>query len=77
MIHLPQLRLEPLHSSHGNSGKVAKTSAMNDFLEFVDVNSQPNGCSADSTGPTFYFLPNFSTIQFPKACSANYEERAR
>ena len=51
------------HSRHGNSGKVsnsAKTSVMNDFLEFVDVNSQPNGRSADSTGPTFYFLPNYN-----------------
>ena len=68
------------HSRHGNSGKVsnsAKTCVMNDFLEFVDVNSQPNGRSADSTGPTFYFLPNFSTIQIPKAGIANYEERAR
>ena len=68
------------HSRHGNSGKVSnytKTCVMNDFLEFVDVNSQPNGRSADSTGPTFYFLPNFSTIQTPKTGIANYEERAR
>ena len=50
---------------------------MNDILEFVDVNSQPNGCSADSTGPTFYFLPNFSTTQTPKSGITNYEERAR
>ena len=61
-------------------GKVSNSSAkrcsMNDF-QFVDVNSQPNGRSADSTGPTFYFLPNFSTIQIPKAGIANYEERAR
>ena len=50
---------------------------MNDFLEFVDANSQPNGRSAYSTGATFYFLPNSSTIQFPKAGTVNYEERAR
>ena len=50
---------------------------INNFLEFVDVNSQPNGHSAGSTGPTFCFLPNFSTIQIPKAGIANYEERLR
>ena len=34
------------HERHGNSGKVAnsaKTSVMEEFLEFVDNNSQPNG----------------------------------
>ena len=66
------------HEKHGNSGKVAnsaKTSIMEEFLEFVDNNSQPNGQSADCTGPTFYFLPKFSTIQMPKAGVGNYETR--
>jgi len=66
------------HERHGNSGKVAnfaKTSIMEEFLEFVDNNSQPNGRSADCTGPTFYFLPKFSTIQMPKAGVGNYETR--
>lgn len=66
------------HERHGNAGKTshsAKTSVMNDFLLFVDVNSQPNGRSADSSGPTSYFLPKFSTIQAPKPGIPNYEER--
>ena len=56
----PSATVEVRHSRHGNSGKVSNSSVMNDFLEFVDVNSQPNGRSADSTGPTFYFLPNYN-----------------
>jgi len=39
------------------------------------VNSQPNGRSADSSGPTSYFLPKFSTIQIPKTTVTNHEER--
>ena len=65
------------HGRHGNAGRPSnssKTPLMEDFLSFVDINSQPNG-SADSSGPTFYFLPKFSTIQTPKAGSPNYEER--
>lgn len=49
------------HRKHGNalkSSHSAKTSTMEDFLKFVDVNSQPNGRSADSTGPTAYFCLN-------------------
>lgn len=34
---------------------------MEDFLRFVDMNSQPNGRSADLSGPTYYFLSKFST----------------
>ena len=66
------------HERHGNAGRVsnsAKTSVHQDFMEFVDVNSQPNGRSADSSGPTSYFLPKFSTIQAPKLSVAHYEER--
>ena len=50
------------HYRHGNSGKVshaAKTDAKSDFITFVDVNSQPNGRSADNTSATHFFLPNF------------------
>ena len=64
------------HERHGNAGKpshFAKTSVKEDFLAFVDVNSQPNGRSADSTGPTYYFLSKFSTIQAPKHGVSNYE----
>lgn len=67
-----------LHARHGNAGRTSnssKTSVMEDFLNFVDINSQPNGRSADSTGPTFYFLPKFSTIQTPKLGSPHYSDR--
>ena len=66
------------HECHGNAGKAsnsAKTNLREDFLEFVDANSQPNGRSADSSGPTIYFLPKFATIQMPKRTVAHYEER--
>ena len=66
------------HERHGNAGKVsnsAKTDLRQDFLQFVDANSQPNGRSADSTGPTFYFVPKFATIQMPKRTVAHYAER--
>lgn len=66
------------HDRHGNAGETshsAKTSVMEQFLRFLDLNSQAKGRSADSTGPTFYFLPNFTTIQMPKAGIPHYEER--
>ena len=66
------------HGKHGNALKPshsAKMSTMEDFLQFIDMNSQPNGRSADSTGPTVYFLPKFTTIQAPKAGVSHYEER--
>ena len=53
----------------------AKVDTQKEFLEFVDLNSQPNGRSADSSGPTSYFIPKFSTIQMPKKTVAHYEER--
>ena len=56
------------YEQHGNAGKVsnsAKTTVRQDFIEFVDINSQPNGRSADSSGPTAYFLPKFTTTQAP------------
>ena len=46
------VRVRYPHERHGNAGKTshsAKTSVMQDFLQFVDLNSQPNGRSADST----------------------------
>ena len=49
------------HERHGNGGKTsnhAKTTVKNDFLQFVDNNTQPDGRSADSSGPTFYFTPS-------------------
>lgn len=69
-----------LHHCHGNSGKVshaAKKEAKSDFLTFIDINSQPNGWSADSTLATHFFLPKFRTVQMPKKGVPNYEERVQ
>lgn len=66
------------HERHGNAGRVsnsAKVTTREQFLEFVDLNTQPNGRSADSSGPTMYFIPKFSTIQTPKRTVPHYEER--
>ena len=66
------------HEQHKNAGRVsnsAKQSVMQDFVSFVDTNSQPNGRSADSHGPTFYFVSSFTTIEMPKKNVSNYETR--
>ncbi len=66
------------HNKHGNALKTshsARTSTMEKFLEFVDMNTQPNGRSADSSGPTHFFLPKFATIQAPKSKVSHYQER--
>lgn len=66
------------HQRHGLAGKTsnsAKTSVLDDFLIFVDTNTQPNGRASDSSGPTSYFLPNFTTIQTPKKNVSNFPER--
>jgi len=68
------------HERHGHAGKIshaAKVDAKKEFLTFVDLNSQPNGRSADSTSATHYFLPKFRTIQTPKAGVSNYEQRVQ
>ena len=56
---------------------ILQRSVMQDFLQFADVNCQPNGRSQGSSGPTAYFLPKFDTVQTPKVGSRNYEERAK
>lgn len=68
------------HARHGNAGKpshAAKLTILECFLQFIDCNTQPNinGRSADSTGPTFYFTPQFTTIQMPKKGVSHCEDR--
>lgn len=66
------------HARHGNAGRKSnssKVSVMEDFLSFIDANSQSNGRSADSSGPTHYFLPKFTTLQMPAKNCPHYEER--
>lgn len=63
---------------HGLAGRVlnsAKTDAKQNFLEFIDSNSQPNGRRFDSSNPTHYFLPKFTTISAPKKDVHNYDSR--
>ena len=45
------------HHHHGNNGKHshAAKEAKSDFLTFIDINSQTNGRSADSTLATHFF----------------------
>ena len=57
------------YGRHGLCGRVsnsAKVQAKEAFLQFVDVNSQPNGRRLDSRNPTHYLLPRFKTISAPK-----------
>ena len=66
------------YERHGNAGKVshnAKTQTHDEFLQFIELNSQPNGRSADSHGETHFFLAKFTTIRMPSSGSANYEEK--
>ena len=66
------------HECHGNAGRVsnsAKSNTQKEFIEFVDCNSQPNGRSADSSGPPSYIIPKFTTIQMTKQKISHFEER--
>ena len=50
------------HECHGSAGKVshaAKVDVKQEYLNFVDLNSQPNGRSAESSSATH---PKFRTI---------------
>lgn len=72
------VKVQTPHGRLGNAGKVshsAKSTIHESFLKFVDANSQPNGRSADSSGPTFYFGPKFNTIQMPKKGVSHYQEQ--
>ena len=68
------------HERHGLAGQTsnsAKRDTCEDFLIFVDTNSQPNGRSEGSYGHTHYFLPQFTTLRTPKAGVKNSEERCK
>ncbi len=61
---------------HGLAGRVsnhAKTTVMEQFLEFVDLNSQPNGRQANSYSAQFFFLPKFTRIVTPREGEKNYD----
>ena len=58
----------------GKKPNQVKTHVKEDFFNFVDINSQPNGRRDDSTSATHYFLPKFKTIQTPKKGVRHYQE---
>ena len=65
------------HRNAGKPSNEAKTNTKARYLEFIDLNSQPNGRSADSSSATHFFLPKFRTIQIPKRGVARYEQRVK
>ena len=57
------------HESHGLARKhsnSAKVTVREQFLDFVDNNSQPNGKQASSSGALFYFLPSSLELVSPR-----------
>ena len=50
---------------------------MADFLQFVDMNSQPNGRHAGSRSAQFFFLPRFTRLDPQKRGEKNYELKSR
>lgn len=66
------------HESHGLARKPSNSAKLNvreQFLQFVDVNSQPNGRQSGSYGALFYFLPKFTRIGEPKKSEKNYTDK--
>ena len=66
------------YERHGLAGKTsnsAKAQLCDDFLCFVDRNSQPNGRKSDSHGATHYFLPKFTTMRMPSHGVLRYDEK--
>ena len=68
------------HEDHGLARKPsnsAKVTVHEQFLEFIDNNSQPNGRQASSYGALFYFLPKFTRIGEPKKSEKNYDKKVK
>ena len=68
------------HESHGLariSSNSAKVTVKEQFLHFVDLNSQPNGRQSSSSGALFYFLPKFTRIEAPKKSEKNYLDKVQ
>ena len=66
------------HESHGLARKpsnYSKKSVQDDFLQFVDLNSQPNGRNSSSFGALFYFPPKFSRVGEPIKSEKNYDNK--
>ena len=52
----------------------AKVQVQDDFINFVDHNSQPNGQKSDSHGAT-HFLPKFTCVRMPSHGVLHYDEK--
>lgn len=68
------------HERHGLAGRPSnhsKLDVMADFLEFVDLNSQPNGRHAGSYNAQFFFIPKFSRIAPPRPGEKNYDHKVK
>ena len=46
---------------------------MEDFLEFVDANNQPNGRQAGSYSAQYFFIPRFTRIAASRPGEKSYE----
>ena len=74
-----QVKVRYPHAEHGLARKPsnsAKRSVREDFLKFVDENSQPNGRNTGSAGAQYYFSPKFTRIGEPTKSELNREQKA-
>ena len=58
----------------GKPSNSVKKAVLEDFLAFVDANSEPNG---HSDNPTHYFVSKFSTVKAPKPGCSQYQQRLK
>ena len=63
------------HERHGLAGRVSNHAKQEQFLQFVDLNSQPNGRQASSYSAQFFFLPKFTRIITPREGEKNYDTK--
>ena len=63
------------HGLAGHPSNHSKLDVMADFLEFVDLNSRPNGSHAGSYNAQF-FIPKFSRIAPPRP-GENYHHKVK
>ena len=60
LIYIVEVIAKECHGLAGSTSHAAKVDVKQDLLNFVDINSQPNGCSAaESSSATHYFLLKF------------------
>ncbi len=67
------------HSQHGLALKPSNAEKHNvreDFLKFVDENSQPTGRNTGSARAQFYFSPKFTQSGLPTISEKNSEQKA-